>query len=65
MGPNVDGIFVSQAKGIQYIYKMVIEEGNAKMHGEMQVRLRLRGKAQGGEEEGLQLPLCRQPTELL
>lgn len=63
MGPNVDGIFVSQAKSIQYIYKMVIEEGNAKMHGEMQVRLR--GKEQGVEEEGPQLPQCRQPTELL
>lgn len=49
MGSNIDGIFVSQVKGIEHMCKMVIEEGNAKMHGE--IRVRLRGKEQGGEEE--------------
>lgn len=63
MGSNVDGIFVSQVKGIEHTCKMVIEEWNAKMHGEIQVKLR--EKEHGGEEEGLQLPQCRQSTELL
>lgn len=63
MGSNIDGIFVSRVKGIEHMCKLVIEEGNAKMHGE--IRVRLRGKEQGGEEEGLQLPQCRQSTELL